>query len=98
MLNITDDVLSAKLLQALRKFVVLSLVINFPTQTLVPHSITNAFKAAFGVSIVLKKYSLEQTNLYSKCMRILVNSSDLVEEAAVVMPHSIPQRSNHGKL
>merc|ERR1739838_979493 len=49
-LDITDDVLAGKFAQALNVVVSLSLVLGFPTQASVPHSIANAFKAVLSVT------------------------------------------------
>jgi len=68
-LDITDDVLSAKFAQALGTLAALSLALGFPTQASVPHSIANAFKAVVAVTIGLEKYSFEQADVYKEYLK-----------------------------
>ena len=61
-LDITDEVLTAKFADALSKIASISLVLGYPTQASVPHSIANAYKAILSVTIQLENYSFEQAD------------------------------------
>ena len=65
-LDITDDVLEAKFAAALSVIASLSLVLGYPTQASVPHSIANAFKAILAVTIGLDNYSFDKADLYKE--------------------------------
>lgn len=68
-LDITDDVLSAKFSEALKSLAALSLALGLPTQASVPHSIANAFKAILAVTIQLDSYSFEKADLYEEYLK-----------------------------
>jgi len=68
-LDITDDVLTAKFGEALKKLAALSLALGLPTQASVPHSIANAFKAVLAVTIQLENYSFEKADLYVEYLK-----------------------------
>jgi len=68
-LDITDDVLTAKFGEALKKLAALSLALGFPTQASVPHSIANAFKAVLAVTIQLDNYTFEKADLYEEYLK-----------------------------
>ncbi len=68
-LDITDDVLTAKFGEALKKLAALSLVLGLPTQASVPHSIANAFKAVLAVTIQLDNYTFEKADLYVEYLK-----------------------------
>lgn len=61
-LDITDDVLTAKFAEALGKIASLSLLLNYPTQASVPHSIVNAYKAVLAITVKLENYSFKQAD------------------------------------
>lgn len=63
-LDITDEVLSAKFCEALSVIASLSLAIGYPTQASVPHSIANAFKAVLAVTVGLESYSFPEAEPY----------------------------------
>lgn len=63
-LDITDDVLTAKFSAALAMIASLSLAIGYPTQASVPHSICNAFKAVLAITIHLPTYSFPEADPY----------------------------------
>ena len=65
-LDITDDVLAGKFAQALNVVASLSLVLGFPTQASVPHSIANAFKAVLAVTIGLENYTFDKAETYKE--------------------------------
>lgn len=65
-LDITDDVLTAKFGEALRAVAALSLVLGFPTQASVPHSIANAFKAVLAVTVKLENYIFDEAAPYKE--------------------------------
>lgn len=61
-LDITDDVLAAKFSEALSALASISLVIGYPTECSVPHSIVNAFKVVLAVTLKLEKYSFKEAD------------------------------------
>ena len=68
-LDITDEVLSAKFGEALNKLAALSLALGLATQASVPHSIANAFKAILAVTIELENYSFDKADQYEAFMK-----------------------------
>lgn len=70
-LDITDEVLTAKFGEALKKLAALSLALGVATQASVPHSIANAFKAILAVTIQLENYSFEKADLYEEYLKNL---------------------------
>lgn len=68
-LDITDEVLTAKFSEALKKLAALSLALGIPTQASVPHSVANAFKAILAVTIELENYSFEKADLYEEYLK-----------------------------
>jgi large subunit ribosomal protein LP0 len=75
-LDITDDVLTSKFAEALSKIASISLVLGYPTQAMVPHSIVSAYKAILSVAIGLDTYSFDK--------------ADLVKEYLVAHPPAAP--------
>lgn len=65
-LDITDDVLAAKFSAALSMVASLSLVLGYPTQASVPHSIANAFKAVVAVTLGCDNYSFKEADTYAE--------------------------------
>jgi large subunit ribosomal protein LP0 len=63
-LDITDEVLTAKFIAALNTISKLSLALNIPTQASVTHSIANAFKAILSVTIELENYTFDKADIY----------------------------------
>merc|ERR1711957_116921 len=63
-LDITDDVLAAKFVQALNSISSLSLALNMPTQASVTHSVANAFKAVLAVTVELDSYTFDKAEVY----------------------------------
>merc|ERR1711934_773483 len=63
-LDITDDVLAEKFVQALNTISKLSLALNIPTEASVTHSIANAFKAILAVTVELDKYTFDKADIY----------------------------------
>ena len=63
-LDITDEVLAAKFASALSVVASLSLVLGYPTQASVPHSIANAFKAVLAVTLGCDSYSFDKADIY----------------------------------
>ena len=61
-LDITDDVLSAKFMNALGALASISLALGFPTQASVPHSIANAYKAILAITIELENYTFDKAD------------------------------------
>ena len=61
-LDITDDVLSAKFADALSTIASLSLAIGYPTAASVPHSVVNAYKAILSVTIQCDKYTFDKAD------------------------------------
>lgn len=68
-LDITDDVLTAKFSEALKSLAALSLALGLPTQASVPHSIANAFKAILAVTIELDSYSFDKADMYEEYLK-----------------------------
>mmetsp|Transcript_46314 Transcript_46314/g.68325 ORF Transcript_46314/g.68325 Transcript_46314/m.68325 type:complete len:326 (-) Transcript_46314:117-1094(-) len=68
-LDITDDVLSAKFIEAIKVVASLSLVLGYPTQASVPHSIGNAFKAILAITIGCETYSFETGDVYKEYLK-----------------------------
>jgi large subunit ribosomal protein LP0 len=63
-LDITPEVLSARLFEALGKIAAISLEIGYPTQASFPHSIANAFKTLVAITVELDNYTFEQAKPY----------------------------------
>jgi large subunit ribosomal protein LP0 len=63
-LEITDEVLTAKFSSALRTMAAISLQIGIPTQASIPHSIAGAFQAVVAVAVSLPTYSFKQADGY----------------------------------
>ena len=61
-LDITDEVLAAKFAEALRCVASLSLVLGYPTQASVPHSIVNAFKMVVAITTQLDNYGFKEAD------------------------------------
>jgi large subunit ribosomal protein LP0 len=68
-LDITDDVLTAKFAEALGKLAALSLAMGFPIQASVPHSIVNAYKVMLAITIELENYSFEKADLIKEYLK-----------------------------
>lgn len=69
-LDITDDVLSAKFAAALSVVASLSLALGYPTQASVPHSIANAFKAILAVTVMgCENYTFEKAEVYKEYLK-----------------------------
>lgn len=63
-LDVTEDVLVAKFSDALSKIASLSLVLGYPTQASIPHSIANAFKMLLAITVNCPKFSFEKADPY----------------------------------
>jgi large subunit ribosomal protein LP0 len=63
-LDITDEVLTAKFVAALNTISKLSLALNMPTAASVTHSVANAFKAILAVTVELEKYTFDKAEIY----------------------------------
>lgn len=61
-LDITDSVLATKFAEALATIASLSLMLNYPTQASVPHSIMSAYRAVLAVTIELPTYSFDKAD------------------------------------
>jgi len=68
-LDITDDVLAAKFVEALATVASLSLSIGYPTQASIPHSIANAFKAIVAITVGLEKYTFPKAEIYKEYLK-----------------------------
>ena len=69
-LDITDEVLSAKVGEAVNMIAKLSLVLGIPTQASVPHSIANAYKAALAITVGLPGFSFEKADAFKKLLGV----------------------------
>jgi large subunit ribosomal protein LP0 len=63
-LDITDEVLTAKFGEAIKTLAQLSLVLGFPTQASVPHSVANAFKACLAITVQLPTFTFPKADPY----------------------------------
>jgi len=63
-LDITDEVLAAKVGAAITLLAQLSLATNFPTQASVPHSVANAFKSCVAIACALPTFSFKKAAPY----------------------------------
>jgi large subunit ribosomal protein LP0 len=63
-LDITDEVLTAKFVAALNTISKLSLALNMPTAASVTHSVANAFKAILAITVELEKYTFDKAEIY----------------------------------
>lgn len=63
-LNVTEDVLVAKFSDALSKIASLSLVLGYPTQASIPHSIANAFKMLLAITVECPQFSFDKADPY----------------------------------
>lgn len=68
-LDITDEVLAAKFAEALSKIASISLVLGYPTQASVPHSIVNAYKAILSITIQCENYSFDKADLVEEYLK-----------------------------
>jgi large subunit ribosomal protein LP0 len=68
-LDITDDVLAAKFAEALSALASLSLVLGYPTQASVPHSIVNAYKTVLAITLQLENYSFDKADLVKEYLK-----------------------------
>lgn len=63
-LDVTEDVLVAKFSDALSKIASLSLVLGYPTQASIPHSIANAFKMLLAITVECHQFSFDKADPY----------------------------------
>merc|ERR1711920_535693 len=63
-LDVTEDVLVAKFSDALSKIASLSLVLGYPTQASIPHSIANAFKMLLAITVECPQFSFDKADPY----------------------------------
>ena len=68
-LDITDDVLAAKFGDALTMLAKLSLVLNYPTQASVPHSIANAYKACVAITVGCDTFTFEKAQKFKELVK-----------------------------
>jgi len=81
-LDVTEDVLAAKFSDALAKVASLSLVLGYPTQASIPHSIANAFKMLLALTIHCDKYSFEKAEPYKALLGCAKKEAPPAEDAA----------------
>lgn len=89
-LDITDDVLAAKFGDAVAKVASLSLVLGYPTQASIPHSLANAFKAILAVTVGLPKYTFEKAKPYKELVGAGGDGSGGDAEEAAAAPAPAP--------
>jgi len=63
-LDIDEDFLAAKFVDAVSKVAAISLQLGYPTQASLPHSIAGAFKALVAVTVNLDNYSFAKADPY----------------------------------
>lgn len=68
-LDITDDVLASKFAEALNVIASLSLVLGYPTQASIPHSIVNAYKAVLAITMELEHYTFDKAELVKEYLK-----------------------------
>jgi large subunit ribosomal protein LP0 len=68
-LDITDDVLASKFAQALATLASLSLMLGYPTQASVPHSIARAYKAVLSITVQLDNYTFDKADLVKEYLK-----------------------------
>jgi large subunit ribosomal protein LP0 len=68
-LAITDEVLAAKFAEALGALASLSLVLGYPTQASVPHSISNAYRAILSITVELPTYTFDKADLVEEYLK-----------------------------
>jgi large subunit ribosomal protein LP0 len=84
-LDITDDEIISKFVQALTKVASLSLEIGYPTQASLPHVIGQAFKTIVAVAVGLDNYTFteaEPFKAYLKDPSAFASSAPVAEPAA----------------
>merc|ERR1712157_330575 len=79
-LDVTEDVLVAKFSYALSKVASLSLVLGYPTQASIPHSIANAYQALLAITVQLPGYSFDKADPFKAL--IAPPKADAKEEPA----------------
>lgn len=67
-LDLTDDDLRAKFLQAVRNVAAASLELGYPTLASLPHSIANAFKALVAIAVQCSGVTFEQAEPFKKLL------------------------------
>lgn len=67
-LDLTDDDLTAKFLQAVRNVAAASLELGYPTLASLPHSIANAFKALVAIAVQCSGVTFEQAEPFKKLL------------------------------
>jgi large subunit ribosomal protein LP0 len=68
-LDITEDVLAAKFVDALNTLAALSLAIGYPTQASIPHSIAKAYKVILSVTIELPTYTFDKAEMVKEYLK-----------------------------
>lgn len=63
-LDITNDVLAAHFTETLKAVASISLLIGYPTQASIPHSIAGAFQACVGIAVSLPTYSFKEADKF----------------------------------
>jgi len=80
-LDVTEDVLVAKFTDALSRVASLSLVLGYPTQASIPHSIANAFKMLLAVTVGCENYTFEKATPYRELLGVGKKEEPAAEEA-----------------
>jgi large subunit ribosomal protein LP0 len=65
-LDITDAVLAEKFTDALKAVASISLLVGYPTQASIPHSIAGAFNACVGIALNLPTYSFKEAEKFAE--------------------------------
>lgn len=68
-LEITDAVLANEFSEALKAVASISLLIGYPTQASVPHSIAGAFNACVGIALNLPTYSFKEAEKFAAFLK-----------------------------
>jgi large subunit ribosomal protein LP0 len=86
-LDIDEEQIRVKFLDALTKVAALSLALGYPTQASLPHTIGNAFKTIIAVAVGLETYSFKEAEPFKA---FLADPSAFVVAAPAAAPSAAP--------
>jgi len=81
-LDITDEILTAKFGAAVANVAAISLALGYPTLASVPHSINNAFKTLVSIAVECDSYSFEKADAYKAMVKALAPKEKAPAEEA----------------
>jgi large subunit ribosomal protein LP0 len=65
-LDIDEEYLAGRFIDAVRRIAAVSLALGYPTQASIPHSIANAFKHLVAITVGLDNYTFDKADPYKK--------------------------------